>query len=132
MIAMVYIFISHSWRHDYHYEGLKNLLNSSDDIKWRDYSIPKDDPIDANRKAKLKEELDKQIKCCSCVLIPAGVYATYSEWIQIEIEIANKYGKKIIAVKPWGSERISQIVQDYATDIVGWNTASIIKAIKEE
>ncbi len=47
----------------------------------------------------------------SCVLILAGVYSTYSKWINIEIELANEMGKKIIAIEPWGSERTSTVVK---------------------
>jgi hypothetical protein len=42
----------------------------------------------------------------SVVLILAGVYATYSKWIDAEIRIAKEYGKPIIAIEPWGSEEL--------------------------
>lgn len=67
----------------------------------------------------------------SCVLILAGVYATYSKWINIEIELAKSMGKKIIAIEPWGSEKTSQVVKKHADRIVGWNTSSITNAIRD-
>ena len=39
-------------------------------------------------------------------------------------------GKPILAVKPWGNERIPQAVQDNATLIVNWNSASFISGLK--
>lgn len=66
----------------------------------------------------------------SCVIILAGVYATYSKWINIEIELAKNLNKKIIAVEPWGSSRTSLIVKNSADEIVGWNTSSIVRAIR--
>lgn len=66
----------------------------------------------------------------SCVIILAGVYATYSKWINIEIELAKSMNKKIIAVQYWGAERTSIIVRDNADVIVGWNSSSIIRAIR--
>lgn len=65
-----------------------------------------------------------------CVLILAGVYATYSKWINIEIQLAKEMNKPIIAIEPWGSERTSLIVKNNANKIVRWNTSSIISAIR--
>ena len=70
----------------------------------------------------------------SCIIVLAGVYASYSEWIQREIDIAkNAFSnpKPIIAVELWGAERTSQIVKDNADMIVKWNAASIVGAIRE-
>ena len=67
----------------------------------------------------------------SCVLILAGVYATYSKWINIEIELAQELGKSIIAIEPRGAEKTSLVVKDAADIVVGWNTESIVDAIRE-
>ena len=66
----------------------------------------------------------------SCVLILAGVYSTYSKWINIEIDLAKSMDKKIIAVTPWGAEKCSTIVKNSSDVIVNWNTDSIVNAIK--
>ena len=67
----------------------------------------------------------------SCVLILAGVYATYSKWINIEIDLAQSMEKKIIAIEPFGAERTSMVVKNAADKIVKWNTDSIVEAIRE-
>lgn len=79
---------------------------------------------------QLKEAIRKQMQPASCVLIMAGVYSTYSKWINIEIELAKSMNKKIIAIEPWGSEKTSRTVKDAADVIVGWNTDSIVNAIR--
>jgi hypothetical protein len=66
----------------------------------------------------------------SCVLVLAGVYSSYSKWIQIELELAAEMGKKIIAIEPWGAERTSAIVKNYADEIVKWQGSSVVKAIR--
>ena len=71
------------------------------------------------------------MQLCSCVIILAGVYATYSKWINKEIKIAQDLGKPIIAIEPWGAERTSQVVKDAADEIVGWNVESVISAIRD-
>ena len=54
---------------------------------------------------------------CHVVIILAGVYASYSKWINIEIDLAEdgfSTSKPILAIRPWGAERISQTVRDAA------------------
>jgi len=61
----------------------------------------------------------------------AGVYSTYSKWINEEIAIAKSYGKPIIAIEPWGAEKTSAVVKNNADKIVKWQGRSIVNAIYE-
>jgi hypothetical protein len=128
------IFISHAWRYSDDYNRLVNLLNKALRFKWRNYSDPRHDPvIDPNTDAglrKMKKELDEQIRPASCVIVISGMYVAYRYWIQTEIKIATRYQKPIIGVMPWGQERTPQTVQDVADEMVGWNTDSIVSAIR--
>lgn len=129
---MYNLFISHSWNHSDAYEKLVNLLDKADNFRYKNYSVPKDDPVhNAKNDATLKAAIRDQMRPASCVLILAGVYSTYSKWINIELDLAVEMGKKIIAVEPWGSERTSARVKLYADKIVKWQTSSIVSAIKE-
>ena len=113
------------------YDKLKGLLNSQD-INYYNHSIPKSDPVHTNGSDKqLTEAIDAKIKGVSGVLILAGVYSSYSKWIDEEIRIAIKYNKPIIAIEPWGSERTSQKVKNNADRIVKWQGSSVVNAIKE-
>ena len=60
-----------------------------------------------------------------------GGICNLRKWINLEIELAQEMGKPIIAVEPWGAERTSAAVKNAADKIVGWNTYSIISAIRE-
>lgn len=129
------LFISHSWAHSDKYDGVITLLNNQvvldEDFNYKNYSVPKDDPIhNADNDKQLRAAIENQMKSASCILILAGVYSTYSKWINIEIELAKKLNKKIIAIEYWGSEKTSTVVKDNADIIVKWNGASIVKAIK--
>lgn len=125
------LFISHSWSYLGAYDGLINLLNSNPYFNYKNYSVPKSDPIhNARYDYQLKEAIKNQMQHASCVLILAGIYSTYSKWINIEIELAQEMGKKIIAVEPWDSEKTSRVVKNAADVIVKWRTDSIISAIR--
>lgn len=126
------LFISHSWSYANEYEQLLKLLNARPYFSFKNYSVPKNDPIhNASSDFQLRLAIREQMKSASCVLILAGVYATYSKWINIEIELAKSMGKKIIAIEPWGVARTSITVKEAADVIVGWNTDSIVNAIRD-
>ena len=83
------LFISHSWSYSKSYEGLVSLLNQADNFSYKNYSVPKYDPIHGARTdAELREAIRKQMAPASVVIILAGVYATHSEWINKEIRLA--------------------------------------------
>lgn len=129
-----HLFISHSWAYSDAYEKLLALLDKDSSFSYANFSVPKNDPIHTNGTDKeLYAAIKEQISHASVVLILAGVYSSYSKWIDKEIKIAQTefyVAKPIIAVEPWGSEKTSQKVKDAANSIVKWNSKSIIDAIK--
>lgn len=130
------IFISHSWGYSNAYQALKNMLNDAVYFSYKDYSVSKEDPLKIRNsiyyRSELENKIENQMRPCSVVLILAGVYATYSDSIQMEIKIAKRLGKPIIAVEYWGAERTSSVVKNNAAKVVRWNSSSIVNAIKEE
>lgn len=135
-MSTYHIFISHAWKYSEHYQKVVDWLDEAQKegkLTWSNYSVPEHDPlIDPNTtvgKNKLKESLKAQIKPASIVIILAGMYAAYSDWIDYEIDTAVDMDKYIIGVKPWGQERIPAKVSDNADIIVGWNKDSVINAV---
>lgn len=126
------LFISHSWKYSDTYERLVELLKNRGYFNFKDYSVPRVDPIiGAQDDFALYSAIRSQMAPSSVVIILAGVYASYSKWIDAEIRIAQEYGKPIIAIEPWGSEHTSVKVKQAAHKIVKWNTESIVSAIRE-
>ena len=129
------LFVSHSWRYSDQYGRLVSLLRGRSYFQLRNYSVPKDDPIHGRgTDAQLRQAIKQKMSPCGVVLILAGVYSTYSKWIDKEIDLAKKgflFRKPIIAVEPWGSERTSRTVKGAADRIVRWNTESVVRAIRE-
>ncbi|MHA6830722.1 TIR domain-containing protein [Ralstonia pseudosolanacearum] len=125
-------FISHAWDHHDDYDRLTRMLATAPNFNFRNSSVPRTDPIPAPiTTAKLTAALDEQIRITNVVLILAGMYAAHSDWVNKEIAIAAKYQKPIIGVKPWGQQRIPDVVQTAAKEMVGWNTDSIVAAIRK-
>jgi hypothetical protein len=126
------LFISHSWTYGDAYEKLVVLLDATPNFLYKNYSVPKNDPVhNAPNVDALYKAIKNQMVFCDVVLIMAGKYATYSKWIQREIQIAKKdFNKPIVAIRPWASEQVSSVVSNAADQLVGWNTSSIVSAIR--
>ena len=128
------LFISHSWAYSDAYEKLCNLLGGASNFAYSNYSIPKDDPVHTKTDSVLYDAIKQKMIFCNAIIIMAGKYATYSKWIAKEIQIAKNdftKGKPIIGIKPWANTQVSSLVQNNADALVGWNTSSIVDAIRE-
>ncbi len=132
----IHVFISHAWAYSGHYDTLASWIFDENwsvgqaSLDFRNYSVFKDDPIhDADNDKQLKEAILKQIAMSHVIVIPMGMYANYSKWIQKEIKGSEDYNKPILAVNPWDQERTSSVVGDAATQEVGWNKKSVISGI---
>ena len=128
------LFISHSWSYGDAYDKLVTLLNAAPNFQYKNYSVPKNDPVhNAPNVDALYKAIQNQMVFCDVVLIMAGKYATYSKWIQREIQIAKGYStpKPIVAIRPWANEQVSSVVSDAADRLVNWSTSSIVSAIRE-
>lgn len=132
----IHVFISHSWAYSDHYDTLSGWIFNENwsvgqaSLNFQDYSVPKNDPIhNAPNQEALKAAIYDKIGRSHVIVIPSGMYANYSKWIQKEIDGANHYNKPILAVNPYGQERKSGVVLDNAAEGVGWNKQPVINAI---
>ena len=129
------LFLSHSWANGDDYDRLINRLNERPYFIYKDYSVPKDDPIhNAPTSSALYSAIKQHMTPCHVIVIMAGVYATYSTWIQNEIKIAKgefNTPKPIVAVRPRGNVNVSTVVSQAANRLVNWNTESVIEAIRD-
>lgn len=125
------IFISHAWKYNEKYYKLLELLEERKYFDYYNHSVPEHDPLDFKKKSELEKLLRNQISGCHCVLVIAGMYTSYREWIKAEIEMAVDMNKPIIGVKPQAQERIPSLVSENAIEIVGWNTESVVAAIRK-
>jgi len=125
------LLISHSWQYSNHYETIVSWLNGASNFQWSNHSVSADNPLDTSTKRELKTRLTNQISGCHAVIIVAGMYASYSEWIDYEIDEALRMGKPIIGIKPWGNQVMPKKISDNATVLVNWNSSSLVSAIRD-
>ena len=135
-LHQVHVFVSHSWKYSEAYDKLADWIFSKyfqfgqTKVDFRNYSVPKDDPIhNAANADELRAAIYRQIAMSHVVVIPTGMYTTYSKWIRQEINGANHYDKPILAVNPRGQEKTSGIVVENSKHHVGWNNASVVQGV---
>ena len=122
------IFVSHAWNYNEEYYRLIGLLDGFPNFSFRNYSVPEHDPFEA--RSGLSSKLLDQMNPAQVVIILAGMYAAHSDWIKFEVDNAVRLKKPIIGVRPWGQERVPQVVQDNARVIHGFNAAPIVESIR--
>jgi hypothetical protein len=125
------LFISHAWHRHEGYDRLIRFLDDANLFSYSNYSVPQDKAFAGINNTQLKGQLVKQINPTEVVIILGGIYVSYSSWIQYEIDHAKSLNKPIIGIRPWGAQRMPQTVTDSANIVVGWNTASIVSAIRK-
>jgi len=135
MASLYNLFISHSWAYSNAYDRLIMMLSNRSYFRYRNYSVPRSSPLHtAPTSRALYNAIKEQMQSASVVVVLAGVYSTYSPWIQNEIKIAKKefwQPKPVLGVIQWGAQRSSAFVQDSADLVVKWNTESIVAAIRD-
>lgn len=130
------VFISHSWEYENHYEKLEEWIFrntwkvSQTPLKFYNFSIPKNDPIhNARTSRELMNRIYAEIQKSHVVVIPTGLYAAYSNWIQKEIDGAKQCRRPILAVNLWARERKSSVVIKASNELVGWKKDSVVSGI---
>lgn len=124
------LFISHSWRYSERYMRMVEFLNAAPNFVWYNYSVPESKAYPAMRRAALEDELRDQIRPAQVVIILGGMYINHSDWLQFEIDFSKALRKPIIGIYPWGGQRMPLAVQSAASELVNWNTASIVSAVR--
>jgi MTH538 TIR-like domain (DUF1863) len=122
------IFISHAWDYNDDYYRIASWLDEAPNFIWKNLSVPEHDPI--LNSDQLASQLHDQMRPSHVFIILAGMYVSHSDWIQYEINFARRIGRPIVAIRPWGNVATPTSVQNGADEIVGWNSASIIDAIR--
>ncbi|MCC7195799.1 MAG: TIR domain-containing protein [Gemmatimonadaceae bacterium] len=122
------VFICHDWEYSDEYHRIREFLDGAPDFQWQNLSVPKHKPLDTDD--MLQKKLRDQIRPADVMLVLAGMYTARSEWMDWEMEFARRIGKSIIGVKPWGNVQLPVVVQENANEIVGWNTGTIVDAIR--
>ena len=125
------IFISHIHEDDEGLGKLKGLLKDNG-MTVRDYSINADNPNNAHSEEYIKSQiLAPRIRQSSTLVVYISPETKDSNYVNWEIEYAEKQGKRIVGVWAHRENRceVPDALDDFADAIVGWTGNRIIDAI---
>lgn len=128
------LFISHAWKYGDTYNGLIQLLDAAPLFSYYNYSAPKEKPLfppgTPYTSMEIAKKISSKIRPSQITLVLSGMYVAYSDWMKYEIDESIRMGKPVIGVYPWGQTNAPQYVTSNATEMVHWNTTSIVSAIR--
>ena len=122
------VFISHIHEDDPGLGKLKSLLKDNG-MEIRDYSISSDNPNSAHSEDYIKSEsLAPRIRQSGVLVVYVSPETKDSEYVDWEIEYAQKHDKRIIGVWADGEAGCEwpDALKDYADAVVGWTGNRII------
>jgi len=125
------VFISHVHEDDSKLADFKSLLGNHN-CTIRDASIDSSNPNDASNKDYIKSEiLAPGIKWAGTLVVLISPNTHKSEWVNWEIEYAEKQGKRIVGVWCQGAKDsdLPEALEKHYDALVGWNGEKIIDAI---
>ncbi len=125
------VFISHRHEDDALVGQFKKLLDGKD-VEIRDASITSDSPNEAKNPDYIKSEiLAPGIRWAGKIVVLITPDTKNHDWVDWEIEYANKLDKQIIGVWAPGSAGcdVPEPLEKYADAIVGWDSRRILDAL---
>ena len=125
------VFISHHGKDDDHIQKLKNLL-SPKGYNLKNYSVDSSKPNNANNEQYIKSQLRSLINKSGTMIVLIGKETHNRDYVNWEIEQANKQGKRIVGVhiNGEGEADIPENFKDYGDALVGWTGDRIIDALE--
>ena len=125
------VFVAHRHEDDTLIGDFKGLMKGHG-VEIRDASITSDKPNQARNPDYIKQEiLAPGIKWAGKVVVLITPDTKNHEWVNWEVEYANKNNKLIVGVWAHGSAgcELPDALEKYADAVVGWNADRILRAL---
>jgi hypothetical protein len=124
------VFVTHIFQNDEDYQRVFEYLESRDKFFYLNSSDLAKMPADGSLEA-MKEELRNQIRPAEVVIMPVPIYEKNTDLVRFQMDVAEAFGKPIIALKSFGDTvAIQKKIIDRCADIIEWNARTMIEAIK--
>lgn len=126
------VYAVHGWHKDEDYVRLFEYLESSDNFFYRAVSNPDATSPQGDGTAARRTLIGEGLKLAECVVCPAGTWEHYNDWARFTVEAARALDLPVIALEHFGPKNIDMRLKGHATLTVGWDSRSIVDAIRRE
>ncbi len=124
-----HVFISHCWEYDADYERLVEWLDEEPRFKWTNLSVQESDAFPED--GVFESRLRKRLGISDIILVIAGMEIPRRYWVKWEIKWARIRSIPIVGVRPNGAQRLPEVVEKAALDVVSWRRKSVVRAIRD-
>jgi len=133
MTTIKNVFISHYNKDDPHIQKFKNLLKKQN-YQLRNASIDSTKPNKATNPDYIKKLLRSRLQWSNTCIVLIGPKTHTREWVNWEIEQANKKQNRIVGVFLNGASEsdVPENLNKYGDALVGWDSKSIVSTIEGE
>ena len=126
------VFASHAFQEHDDYHRLFEYLESTINFFYTNSAEPGKAPEEGTPDA-LKAELRVQIEPAEVVIILAGLYDEFRDWMDFTLSVAKDLEKPILAIEFFGSQQeIAPEITELADEVAPWNERSIVDAIRRQ
>ena len=126
------VYAVHGWQKDEDYVRLFEYLESADNFFYQAVSNPDMTSSQGDGVAARRTLVGEGLKQAECVVCPAGSWEQFNDWARFTVEAARALDLPIIAVEHFGPKNIDIRLKGHATVTVGWDSRSIVDAIRRE
>src|SRR5262245_53768683 len=105
------------------------MLNIAPLCRWHNLIVPEHDAITPDDGRTLPYHLHDRIRRANAFVLCAGMYASYSSWIEHEVGFARRIGCPIICVATWGAQRLPASADFARVDVS--RAATLVQAIRD-
>jgi hypothetical protein len=129
------LFITHAWRYHDDWVRASEMFDKFLGGSWRNFSVPWYDPaLDPNTdvgKRLVHRWLEQQIVPTCGVILLSSVYQNQSarKWVVLEVELARKYQKRVVALPAFGTAAISPEVISLVDAQCSWEAEQVVGAL---
>ena len=124
------VFISHSCEKSEEYNRFQAMITDCASFSFKNISRPQGKDVDHCSDEDSIQELENQIKSTHLVIILSGMYPNHSKWIDLEMKLAKEADMPMIGIRSCEALRVPSLVSKNVTELVRWNTKSIINSIR--
>jgi len=127
----VRLFVSHAFAPNDDYLRVFEYLESARNFYYRNCSNP--DGSKAGNAEAMREELRKQIALAECVIVPAGQYTHFREWIDFTLNCAKGMDKPVVVLEVFGvKQKLPVQLEALSDERIEWNERELADAIRRQ
>ena len=131
------LFVTHGWRMHDEWVKFDRLISDHLGDSWRNFSCPWFDPGIAQEsdigKRQIMRLLEGQMRPAKAVILLSDIWLheTFRAWIEVELDLACKYSKPVIALPRVNEIKVQPEIKALVDDVSVWSADDVVETLKQ-